>query len=244
MTGFIDIQVNGYGGVNYHDDYVTAETLRASCEKLQSDGVEGILATITSAPFDRILHRLKNTVTLRAKDPLAQKLIRGLHIEGPFMSAVDGYRGAHPIKCMVPVNLDVIKQFYDACDGLLRILTLAPEQGRSRQQGHRLAGPKRASPSPAATPTPPSINLNPPLTPASPCGPTWATAAPPKCIATTTSSSASFPCPKNSGAASSATACTSPSSPSKIISPSRASTASSSPPTATAYLRRHGPRQI
>jgi N-acetylglucosamine-6-phosphate deacetylase len=127
-TGFIDIQVNGYGGTNFNTDTLTAEQLHACCEKLQAHGVAGILATFTSEQPDTIIRRIGNLLKLRAADPLAQKIIPGIHIEGPYMSAEAGYRGAHPVEAMKPADLETIKKFHDTCQSLLRIVTVAPEQ--------------------------------------------------------------------------------------------------------------------
>ena len=44
--GYFDLQVNGYGGVDFNSDDVTLESLRGACEKLQAGGVGGFLATI------------------------------------------------------------------------------------------------------------------------------------------------------------------------------------------------------
>src|SRR4051812_26169224 len=113
MTGYVDIQVNGYGGFNFNTDDLNADQLHATCQRLQNDGVAGILATFTSGKPETMIRHLSNVVQLRAKDPLAQKIIWGIHIEGPYMSPEPGYRGAHPPEVMVNANLDVIAQFHD-----------------------------------------------------------------------------------------------------------------------------------
>ena len=86
-TGYIDIQVNGFGGINYNEDNLTAEKLHASCEKLQATGVAGILATICSEQPDVMIRRLANVVKARAADPLSQKIIAGIHTKRPYMQA-------------------------------------------------------------------------------------------------------------------------------------------------------------
>jgi N-acetylglucosamine-6-phosphate deacetylase len=133
MQGYVDIQVNGYGGTSYNRSDMTAEKLHDSCQRLKAAGVAGILATITSEQPEVMIRNLSNVVQLRKKDPLAQEIIWGIHIEGPYMSPEDGYRGAHPRAAMKPTNMDVIAQFHDVCEGLLRILTLAPEMDPNNQ---------------------------------------------------------------------------------------------------------------
>jgi N-acetylglucosamine-6-phosphate deacetylase len=140
--GFVDIQVNGYGGVNYNIDGLTAEQLHTSCLKLEADGVAGVLATFISDDLDTMVARIKTFVRLRAADPLAQKIVWGIHIEGPFMSAEVGYRGAHPVASMKPIEMKYIEKFYDACEGLLRIFTLSPEQDPGSKATAWLSGRK------------------------------------------------------------------------------------------------------
>ena len=54
-------------------------------------------------------------------------MISGIHVEGPFLNPSVGYIGAHPADCVIPANLDDAKRLLDAGDGLIRLVTLAPE---------------------------------------------------------------------------------------------------------------------
>ena len=71
--------------------------------------------------------RMRRLVELRAQDPLAQQLIAGIHIEGPFINIEKGYVGAHPPHAVKPATVDNAKRLFDACGGLARLVTLAPE---------------------------------------------------------------------------------------------------------------------
>lgn len=124
---YFDIQVNGYGGIDYNQNDLTFEDLRHSCLKLRNDGVEGIFATIITADFRNMVLRIKKLVELRQKDSLIHEIIKGIHIEGPFLNNADGYRGAHPKEHILASNLDSLKELLDAADGLCHIFTLAPE---------------------------------------------------------------------------------------------------------------------
>jgi len=128
MTGYFDIQVNGYGGLDFHKDVITGEELHACCERLQKDGVTGIFATITTDAIPVMARRLAQLVKLRAQDPFVQQMIPGLHIEGPFINENAGYRGAHPADAIHPANVEEMKQLLDAGGGLVRLVTLAPER--------------------------------------------------------------------------------------------------------------------
>jgi N-acetylglucosamine-6-phosphate deacetylase len=124
---FFDLQINGYAGVDFNSDDLTAEKLHAVCAALKTAGVVGILATIVTEHVPLMAQRLSTLAALREADPLAKALIRGFHIEGPFLSPVDGYRGAHPADAIRPANSDDMKTLLDAAQGLTKLVTLAPE---------------------------------------------------------------------------------------------------------------------
>lgn len=128
MTHFIDLQVNGYAGVDFNDDQLAAESLHAVCRRLRADGVEGILATIITAAVPQMEARLRNLVQLRDQDPLARELVLGVHLEGPFVSDAPGFVGAHPPDHARPADEDVMNRLLDAAEGLVRLVTLAPER--------------------------------------------------------------------------------------------------------------------
>ena len=127
-TGFFDLQVNGYGGVDFNKEGLTAEELHRACERLEADGVGGFLATIITEQLDLMCGRLATLAALRDTDPLARRLMAGVHIEGPFINETDGYRGAHPQDAIRPANVDAMNRLLDAAGGLTRIVTLAPER--------------------------------------------------------------------------------------------------------------------
>jgi N-acetylglucosamine-6-phosphate deacetylase len=126
-AGFVDLQVNGYGGVDFNGDGLTPDDLHAACVRLQADGVAACLATIITDHVDAMAARLSRLAALRDADSLAEHLIAGFHVEGPFISPRDGFRGAHPADAVIPADIDVAERLLDAGDGLVRILTLAPE---------------------------------------------------------------------------------------------------------------------
>jgi len=56
-----------------------------------------------------------------------RRVVRGIHIEGPFINPAPGYRGAHPVDAITPANTRTMEQLLEAGDGLTRLVTLAPE---------------------------------------------------------------------------------------------------------------------
>lgn len=124
---FVDLQVNGYAGVDFNADDLTPEAMHAVCERLKSEGVAGILPTIITERIETMAARLARIVEIRQADSLVEELVWGLHIEGPFISPAPGYVGAHSVDCVRPADVDLMKRLLEAAGGLTRIVTLAPE---------------------------------------------------------------------------------------------------------------------
>lgn len=127
MGGMFDLQVNGYAGTDFNREGLTTEGLHHACKCLREDGVEAILATVITDDLDAMCSRLRAVAELRERDPLAQEVIAGFHIEGPFINAEKGYVGAHPPHAVKPAGVEPAKRLLDACQGLAKLVTLAPE---------------------------------------------------------------------------------------------------------------------
>ena len=128
---YFDLQVNGYGGVDFNQDDLSPDQLHQACEKMRADGGGSFLVTNFTEQIDRMCARLSRVVELRDRDPLANEMIAGFHVEGPFISPVTGYRGAHPLDAVRPATREDARRLYDACGGLLKVFTLAPETDAS-----------------------------------------------------------------------------------------------------------------
>ena len=124
----LDIQVNGYAGTDFNRDGLTAEALHHACECLREDGCSQILATFITDTIENLRSRISTLVELRERDPLAQEIIAGIHVEGPFTNPEKGYVGAHPPQCVKPANIEDAKLLLDAGQGLTKLVTLAPER--------------------------------------------------------------------------------------------------------------------
>jgi N-acetylglucosamine-6-phosphate deacetylase len=125
---FFDLQVNGYAGVDFNADGVTPDDLHRACERLEADGVEGCLVAVITDAIDAMSRRLSGLAAMRLRDPLANRVIAGFHIEGPFLNPADGYRGAHPRDSIRRADRDGMLRLLEAASGLAKIVTLAPEQ--------------------------------------------------------------------------------------------------------------------
>jgi len=136
---YCDLQVNGYGGVDFNQEDLTAAKLQKACERIQADGTTAFLATIVTEKLELMCGRLKRLAELREELPLAKKLIPGFHVEGPFINEEVGYKGAHPVDSIRPAKPDEMKQLLEAGRGLVKLVTLAPERDAGMQTTRLLA---------------------------------------------------------------------------------------------------------
>ena len=123
-----DLQVNGYAGTDFCSSFLNAEQLHHACRTLADDGVDGVLATFITDDLRSLKAKLSNLVRLREEDELARQVITGFHIEGPFLNPKLGYIGAHEPELVRPACLEDTQAILEAGEGLVKLLTLAPEQ--------------------------------------------------------------------------------------------------------------------
>lgn len=125
-SGWIDLQVNGFAGVDYNSPLTPHEEISRSIHVLFSTGVTRFYPTvITGAPQD-MAAALANLA--RAKDTLPEgAAMDGFHVEGPHISPDEGPRGAHPRQWVRPPDLDEFHSWQEATGGRIRIVTLSPE---------------------------------------------------------------------------------------------------------------------
>jgi N-acetylglucosamine-6-phosphate deacetylase len=124
--GLIDIQINGYNGIDFSDPDLTAEDLGKIVQGLWEVGVTGILATVTTNDHEHLMgafNALSNALT----DPKVSMSVPGFHLEGPYISPEPGYRGAHPEMYIRLPDLEEFKQYQEAASNMIRLITLAPE---------------------------------------------------------------------------------------------------------------------
>lgn len=123
--GLIDIQVNGYAGVDYNNPTVSHAEISRSIQALVKTGVTRFFPTVITGSPDDMLGALRNLHAAKQQIDEAA-VIEGIHVEGPYIGAEDGPRGAHPRQWVRPPDLDEWKRWRDATQGLIRLVTLSP----------------------------------------------------------------------------------------------------------------------
>lgn len=124
---FFDIQINGCGGIGFGSPDLTPTKVRAVVETCRSHGISQLLPTIITGPFEALAHGFRTIRQARETDADLAHALGGMHLEGPYIAAEDGPRGAHPRAHVRPPDLDEFARLQDAAGGLIRLVTLAPE---------------------------------------------------------------------------------------------------------------------
>jgi N-acetylglucosamine-6-phosphate deacetylase len=138
---FIDIQVNGYAGVDFRAPDMTEALIQHVAKRLHSGGVRAILPTITTDAVPIMAARLARMRELIDQEKSLRALMPAFHIEGPCISPEEGYRGAHPAEHIKPATPGLFKRLLDAAGGPERvaIVTLAPEGDKNMRTTRWLA---------------------------------------------------------------------------------------------------------
>ncbi len=123
--GFIDIQVNGFAGVDFNRPDTTQGEIRKALDLILSTGVTRCLPTVITGPADDMVACLRNLAQARRELPMG-RAIAGFHVEGPHIASEDGPRGAHPLDSVRAPDLDEYRRWQDATDGGIRLITLSP----------------------------------------------------------------------------------------------------------------------
>ncbi len=129
--GFIDLQVNGFAGVDYNSPSSTHEDIARSLRAQFACGVTRLFPTVITGSPEHMLAALRNLAAAKESIPEGAApetlAMEAFHLEGPYISPYGGPRGAHPLPSVRPPSLDEFHRFQDAARGHVRLVTLSPE---------------------------------------------------------------------------------------------------------------------
>jgi N-acetylglucosamine-6-phosphate deacetylase len=124
--GFVDLQVNGFAGIDYNSPTAPIEEIGRSIRALLTTGVTRFFPTVITGPPADMLAALRNLA--KARESLVEgHAMEAFHLEGPHISPEDGPRGAHPARWVRPPDFEEFQRWQEAADGRVRLVTLAPE---------------------------------------------------------------------------------------------------------------------
>jgi N-acetylglucosamine-6-phosphate deacetylase len=125
--GLVDLQVNGFAGVDFNSGTITAAALDRALEAMLATGVTTCLPTIITAHPHLLETRLRSLDEAVAGSRLGPLMCPGYHLEGPFLNPAGGYAGCHPPEAMTAADPDLVVELERKLSRPILMVTLAPE---------------------------------------------------------------------------------------------------------------------
>jgi N-acetylglucosamine-6-phosphate deacetylase len=122
VPGFVDLQVNGYYGIEFQ--VADAASWAAVASRLPETGTTAFVPTMITAPVGELAAALRTAAGFVPSLAGGARVL-GVHVEGPFIATAR--RGAHNPAFITPPTAAAVAELLAAAQGLLRMVTLAPE---------------------------------------------------------------------------------------------------------------------
>ena len=125
--GLFDLQVNGFAGVDFNDAALTPADFTRALQAMAATGVVQCLPTIITATEAQLQARFKALDAAVAQSPIAQAMVPGYHLEGPFLNPAPGFRGCHPSEAMIAPDIALVDRLQAQLQKPILLVTIAPE---------------------------------------------------------------------------------------------------------------------
>jgi N-acetylglucosamine-6-phosphate deacetylase len=132
-AGFVDLQVNGFAGLDINAADVSTYTIIGVVDALLAQGVTCFAPTVITTDEDSICHALSVIAQARRISPRAAACIPYAHVEGPHISPLEGYRGAHPVDSIRPPSIAEFERWQEASGGIVGLVTMSPHYPNSAE---------------------------------------------------------------------------------------------------------------
>lgn len=124
--GLIDLQINGFMGVDFSDQNITPASFRKATRALWEKGITSFLPTVITASRENLLKSFE-LLSAATSTPDVAASVPGFHLEGPYISPEKGFRGAHLEKYIRKPNWDEFTALQKIAENKIKFITLAPE---------------------------------------------------------------------------------------------------------------------
>lgn len=139
-AGLVDLQVNGCAGFDLNAAQISTETVIGLTEAMLERGVTSFVPTLITAPEESICRSLRVIAEARRMDKRCGLCIPFVHVEGPHISEMEGYRGAHAQGAVRTPSVAEFDRWQKAGEGIVGMVTLSPHFDESEAYIAALAG--------------------------------------------------------------------------------------------------------
>lgn len=128
MPGLLDLQVNGFAGIDFNDAALTPEAMDRALAAMLATGVTHCLPTLITATEADLAARFRALDRAVAESRLGPLMVPGYHLEGPFLNPGPGFRGCHPAEAMTAPDAGLVERLEAGLARPILLVTLAPER--------------------------------------------------------------------------------------------------------------------
>ena len=132
IPGLIDLQVNGYKGIDFSSADLTQDDFVRACRGIFEAGTTAFLPTVITSPDDVYGHSLQVVAAVLQREQFRGRLL-GLHLEGPFISGQDGARGAHDAEFIREPDIGYLERLIALSGNQVKLITIAAEAKGAEQ---------------------------------------------------------------------------------------------------------------
>lgn len=125
--GLMDNQINGYAGIDFSGSNLKENDLFTAAKAIWSEGVTSFFPTLITNSHVNIVKNLTVLDKACCNNEQLDNSVPGFHLEGPYLSPVEGYRGCHPEQYMRKPSFREFSEYQKASGGRIIQVTVAPE---------------------------------------------------------------------------------------------------------------------
>ncbi|MEI6056727.1 MAG: N-acetylglucosamine-6-phosphate deacetylase [Lentisphaerota bacterium] len=125
INGFIDLQINGYKGIDFSSDSLTTEGCYKAFKGIIACGTIIFLPTVITSPINTLIRNL-GIIAEAISAPEFEDHIPGIHLEGPFFANSSGI-GAHNPKYIQIADVSILEKLIKVSKNKIKLLTVGAD---------------------------------------------------------------------------------------------------------------------
>ncbi len=125
--GLIDNQINGYANIDFSGSNLSVPEIKDAAKAIWKDGVTTFLPTLLTNSHENLINSFHILSEALRIEPVLRESIPGFHLEGPYISEEEGFRGCHPVSYIRKPSINEFMEYQKASNWKIIQLTIAPE---------------------------------------------------------------------------------------------------------------------
>ena len=125
--GLIDNQINGYINIDFSGYDLTSAGIVLATKAIVRDGVTSFMPTLITNDHKNLIKNFRILDRACKEDEFVNSCVPGFHLEGPYISPEEGYRGCHPAQHIRKPSWKEFSEYMKASGERIIQVTMAPE---------------------------------------------------------------------------------------------------------------------